>query len=114
MSDFFTDLIKNTKSKFCADCGREFTTTSDQDCCFDCEYLREHPIERTKVWTWHQLGSEWGIAAYWPDQESRPAIGETVTVHKKDGSTSSATIREIEGFRYMPTGQGRLFCYVNR
>ena len=118
MSDFFQDMSNRLNrprvTRNCADCGREFQTITEQDCCLECEYLREHPLERTKVWTWARVGAQWGIAAYWPERAPLPEVGETVTVNRKDGSSSAATIREVEGIRYLPTGQGRLYCYVSR
>ena len=115
MSDFFQNLIsRELTTKACADCGREFQTAIDEACCFECQYYRNHPLEKTMVWTWAKVGSEWGAAAYWPDRAPYPEVGDSITVNRKDGATSVATIREIEGLRYQRDGQGRLYCYITK
>ena len=41
-----------------------------------------------------------------------PEPGDKVTVHRKNGSTSVETIREVDGLIYLPTGRARLDCFV--
>ena len=63
-------------------------------------------------WTWCKEGRpRWGILAHWPDGEPLPDVGEQVTVHRKDGSSSIAVILEVE-LRYLPTGRAQLRCMI--
>ena len=45
-------------------------------------------------------------------QGTPPEPGNQVTVHRKDGTTSLETIREVEGLIYLPTGRAKLDCLI--
>ena len=110
-SAVFSELNSRTR-KECSRCGETFRGTEDEEICPQCEFRAAHPEEQDKYWTWTRFGREWGITAYWPDREPLPDPGDRVTVHRKDGSTATATVREMPELRYLPDGRGRVYCWV--
>ena len=113
----FDKILKALNSmtrKPCNECGQAFRGLEEQELCTECSYKRDHPEDRDMYWTWSRAGrGSWGIAACWPDREPMPEPGDQVTVHRRDGSTSIAVIREVEGLSYRPTGRGKLRRLVN-
>ena len=104
--DNVVDRLKSMTRKPCNECGQVFRGAEEQELRTECGYKRDHPEARDKYWTWKRKGRNgWEIAAYWPDREPLPEPGDPVTVHRRDGSTSIAVIREVEGLRYLPTGR---------
>ena len=100
-------------SKTCGQCGNEFQGLPDRDLCIDCEYRRKNPDQNDGYWTWKRAGeNRWDIVAFWPDHEPEPDTGMIVTVHRKDGTASSAEILEIQGHRYLPNGRRQMQCIV--
>ena len=100
-------------SKTCSGCGNEFRGLPEHDTCIDCKFRQENPELNDGYWTWKRAGSgRWDIVAYWPDGEPEPDIGMIVTVHRKDGTASSAEITEIHGKRYLPNGRAQMQCIV--
>ena len=100
--------------KNCEECGQTFEGFPQERTCLECRYLRDNPEQAPKYWTWRRRGSGiWGVSAHWPDNEPLPEPGDQVTVHRKNGSTSVETIREVDGLIYLPTGQARLDCFVD-
>ena len=110
--DFSQLNPRSYQTKRCSQCGRVFTTRHDNDLCEQCQYYADNPDQAPKYFTWHQRSSGWHIRATWPDKEPLPEPGDQVTVHRKNGSTSVETVREVEGLIYLPDGRGRLDCYV--
>ena len=112
----FDEILKRLdrmERKDCGDCGQTFRGLPEEEICIECEYKREHPEARDRFWTWSRVGGgRWTIVAHWPDGEKLPEVGEQVTVHRKNGSTSVETIHEVEGLRYLPTGRAQLRCLV--
>jgi hypothetical protein len=98
--------------KECSQCGNGFHGLPENDTCVDCEFRRKNPDLNDGCWTWSRGGDRWDIMAYWPDDEPDPDPGQVVTVHRKDGSTSSVTILEVEGRRYLPNGRAQMRCLV--
>ena len=108
------DRLKSMVWKNCTECGQEFHDPPEADLCLECQYNQEHPEESDMYWTWSKGGrSTWGIVAYWPDGEPLPDVGDRATVHRRDGSTSTVTIHEVEGLRYLPTGRAQLRCRID-
>ena len=107
----FNAILKRER-RDCRDCGETFRAAPGEETCAFCRYLREHPEEGPKHWTWRRRSGVWGISAHWPDNEPLPEPGDKVTVHRKNGSTSVETIREVDGLLYLPTGKARLDCLV--
>ena len=113
-SDFFANLSsRHRETKNCGQCGNEFTTRTGADLCDQCQLYAIHPEMAPKYWTWRRRGSGvWGVTTRWLDNEPLPEPGEQVTVHRKNGSTSVETLREVEGLIYQPDGTARLDCFI--
>ena len=114
-SNFFQDLIERMERqvwKACEKCGTEFKAQPETLICTTCDFQERYPEFQPKRWTWTPMGNQWGIIAVWPPKDADPEVGTTVTVHRKDGSTSQATISEVEGLRAFGTGQFKMFCRV--
>ena len=110
---FDWERLNSMVRKECSQCGREFRGLPENDTCVDCEFQRKNPDLNDGYWTWSRGGDDrWDFVAYWPDDEPDPDPGQVVTVHLKDGSTSSVTILEVEGRRYLPNGRGQMRCLV--
>ena len=99
--------------KECGECGQTFRGREEEQICIECEHKRDYPEARDMYWTWQRgARGRWDIAAYWPDGEPFPEPGDQVAVHRKAGSTSTATISEVEGLTFAISGRGRLRCTV--
>ena len=106
------DRLKSMTNKPCGECGQEFRGLEEQELCTECSYKRDHPEEQDMHWTWSRAGrGRWRIVAHWPDKEPLPNPGDRVSVHRKDGSSSTAVILEVE-LRYLPTGRAQLRCMI--
>ena len=109
---FDFEKLNSMTRKDCAECGQVFQGLPETGSCIDCQYKQEHPEAQDMYWTWKRAGrSGWGIVAHWPDKEPLPNPGDRVTVHRKDGSSSTAVILEVE-LRYLPTGRAQLRCMI--
>ena len=104
--------IPKRQTLTCEDCGQKFSAIAGNPVCNECQYDRDHPEEAPKHWTWTRAGSKWTIVATWPYGEPLPNAGDTVTVHRKDGSSSEKAISEVDGIIYDMRGRGRLHCWV--
>ena len=108
----FERLNKMT-SKNCAQCGQVFQGLPETGSCLECQYKQEHPEAQDMYWTWKRIGWDgWGIVAHWPDREPLPNPGDQVSVHQKDGSSSTVAILKVGDLHYLPTGRARLECTV--
>ena len=114
MVDFDFSTIPNREYKDCQDCGQRFRGFENEKLCPECQSLREHPERAPKHWTWTKTGRRWTIAATWPDAEPIPNVGDAVTVHRQDGSSSQETITEVDGLIYDFNGRARLHCWVKQ
>ena len=112
----FNDILRQLNSmtdKTCGECGQGFRGTPETDICIECSYKRDHPEARDKYWTWSRVGGgSWAIVAYWPDGELMPSVGDRITVHRRDGSTSVEVVHEVEGLRYFTDGRAQLRCMI--
>ena len=112
----FGEILKRLNSmtdKTCGECGKEFRGPPEEEICIECSYKQTHPEARDKFWTWSRAGgSSWSTVAHWPDGEPMPSVGERITVHRRDGSTSVEVIHEVEGLRYLPNGRAQLRCMI--
>ena len=107
------DRLNSMTDKICGECGQQFRGLPETDICLECSYKRDHPEARDKYWTWSRAGgSSWKIVAYWPEREEMPSVGERITVHRRDGSTSVEVIHEVEGLRYRPDGRAQVSCMI--
>ena len=112
MVDF--SRLSKLQSKTCNDCGEEFTThVPENTTCTECGYYREHPELAPMYWTWTRRGRWWTVAATWPVKEPLPEVGAVITVHRKDGTSSTETISEVDGLLYDMSGRARLHCWVS-
>ena len=103
--------------KDCSECGQTFRGHDHEELCLECSYKRDHPEARDGYWSWSRSrGPEggWDIVAYWPDREPLPEPGAVVTVHRKDGTQSQATVQACHGLTWEPTGRGRIRCSIVR
>ena len=111
----FDNMFKKLNSmskKQCNECGQVFRGLPETDLCLECRYKQDHPEESDMYWTWRKGGRPtWGIVAYWPDKEPPPNPGDRVTVHRKDGSSSTAVILEVD-LRYLLSGRAQLRCMI--
>ena len=107
----FANMPKQ-EEKYCQDCGQQFRGFPEQPRCTQCHYDSMYPEEAPKYWTWKKRGQNWIISATWPDREPLPNVGETVTVHRKDGSSSDETITEVDRITYDMSGRAKLRCLV--
>ena len=105
-------VLARRVNRECAQCGTEFRASPDAQLCTQCEYYRVHPEMAPKYFTWTKVGSEWGITAHWPEKEPLPEPGDTVTVHRKDGSESTETIAELHSQRYDRTARFTITCRI--
>ena len=110
MFDF--SQIRKREYTLCQDCGDRFRALPDEHHCVACQYYRDHPELALKHWTWKKRGQNWTVVATWPDGEPLPLPGDSITVHRKDTTTSTETISEIDGFIYDQFGKPRLHCWV--
>ena len=109
----FKALGRKRETMNCAQCGTQFTTRTGAALCEECSFYADHPEMAPKYWTWHRRASDvWGIQATWPEREPLPEPGDQVTVHRKNGTTSLETIREVEGLIFQLDGTARLDCFI--
>ena len=99
--------------KDCLECGRNFTAVSDEiELCSECRYFRENPEMAPGYWTWTKSRNGWSIRAKQRDDDEMPEPGATVTVHRKNGTQSSETIREVGEHWYDTSGYRVITCEV--
>ena len=111
-NNMFERLNRMTR-KDCAQCGQVFQGLPETDSCLECQYKQDHPEDQDMYWTWKRTGpGGWGIVAHWPDREPPPNPGDQVSVHQKDGSSSTVIILKVGDLHYLPTGRARLECTV--
>ena len=93
--NMFERLNKMTR-KDCAECGQVFRGLPETGSCLECQYKQDHPEDQDMYWTWKRIGWDgWGIVAHWPDREPLPNPGDQVSVHQKDGSSSTVAILKV-------------------
>ena len=113
----FARLMRDaiSEDRTCQKCGREFHATQKEEWqCSECKYYETHPEMAKGYWTWTQLGDKWGISAYWSQhgEAENELPGTTVTVHRKNGTTSQATITQVRGGSFNRSAEYRVYCYV--
>ena len=116
-SDFFQELTKRMKTqvlKACEKCGKEFKGQPETPLCTSCYFLEKYPEFQPKRWTWTKIESQWGVTAIWPDKDPLPEPGETITVHRKDDTTSEVTLREYNETRGTPSGERKVFFHIKK
>lgn len=110
---FLETLGRKRETKNCAQCEKEFTTRTAAELCEQCSFYADHPEMAPKYWTWHRRASGvWGVQATWPEGEPLPEPGDRVTVHRRNGTSSVETLREVEGLMFRPDATARLTCFV--
>ncbi len=93
--------------------GEIFRGAEEQTLCQRCDWLKDNPEYQDEYWTWAKgVGNQWKARCYWPESKPLPEPGDVITVHRKDGSTSNATIKEAEGLLYRPSGRANLTCFL--
>ena len=94
-------LPKRTE-RTCTKCGADFLGI--RDLCDECSFYEDHPDMAPGYWTWTNGGARgWMVQAVWREKDPEPEPGTVVTVvtvNRKDGTTSQATLGELEFFRY--------------
>lgn len=93
----FSKLPKPTE-RTCTRCGADFRGI--RDLCDQCDFYESHPEMAPGYWTWRSSNQGWMVQAAWPENDPEPEPGTVVTVHRKDGTTSQATLGELDHFRY--------------
>ena len=99
------------RRKPCSQCNDVFRGTDEEQLCPQCLHRKEYPEDQDQHWTWRRAGGRWEAIAYWPHGEPLPQPGDRITVHRRDGSTTTAVVREAD-LRYTSTGRGRVQCIV--
>lgn len=102
--------LPRMERRTCTQCGEEFR--GSRDLCQQCEYYRDFPEMAPGYWTWTKSAQGWMIRAVWREKEPWPEPGTAVTVHRKNGTTSQATIREVDHHRYDMAANLVLTCSV--
>ena len=103
MAGFF-DNIKLIQ-KTCAKCAAEYRTIrEEEDLCSGCSYYRDNPELAPGYFTWSRFAGEWTAAANWNPNDPEPAQGETITVHRRDGTTSKHRVASHHEGRFDPSG----------
>ena len=90
----FNNLPKSTDFT-CNTYGQKDRGPEGQTICAQCRLYEDHPEMRPGYFTWTSTSKGWAATAKWGDNEPEPEPGNTVTVHRKDGSTSVHTVREL-------------------
>ncbi len=108
----FNNLPKRTR-KDCAECGEEFRGTEEESLCFQCAYWKENPEDAPGYFTWARDPDDgWVAQARWRDLEPPPKEGQTITVHRKDGTTQQKTVAKPWTDRYNMDGTRIIRCLV--
>ena len=112
MVDF--SRLKSLRHETCQDCGEDFTThREDAAVCTQCAFYRTNPEMAPKYWAWIRIpNNEWGIAARWPEKDELPLPGDTVVVHRRNGTTSNETIGEVLRTYYSRSLNLQVLCKV--
>ena len=84
----------------CRDCGQLDRGPEGATLCHLCRYYSEHPEERPGRFTWTRTSNGWAATAKWPDGQPEPEPGTAITIHRKDGSHSQHTVREIRNVHF--------------
>ena len=112
MVEFDYSNLPKREHKDCQDCGQQFVGFDKDTLCIECLHIKQHPEKAPKHWIWTKTGRRWTIIATWPDTEPLPTVGDTVSVHRKDGTNSAEVITEVDGRIYDMNGRARLHCWV--
>ena len=102
------------QQRTCQKCGEDFTThVQENTTCTQCVFYRNNPEMAPKYWTWTRITKkDWAIIAHWPEKEDPPSPGDTLVVHRKDGSTSVETVKEVLRTSYSTSMRLRVHCQV--
>ena len=79
----------------CRDCSQD-RRLDPEGLCLTCWYYRRRPDERPGYWTWTKMNGTWLATTRIGDDHETPRTGGIITVNRKDGTTSEATITEID------------------
>ena len=107
---FDFSAIPKQADQTCRVCGEEFL--GYRNICDECSFHEDHPEMAPGYWTWTNSSRGWMITARWREKEEWPESGTSVTVHRKNGTTSQATIEEVESHRYDMAANLVLTCTV--
>ena len=100
--------------KVCGDCGEEYRGSEESERCTSCHFLMLNPEYAPRYWTWTRGPRDtWKVTARWPDMDNPPEPGQTITVHRKNGSSSEETISEVGEFRLDRAAEWQITCKVN-
>ena len=109
--DFSFRIPARQERRTCDTCGQEFI--GSRTTCQECEFYEKFPEMAPGYWTWTRRGETgWNIQASWRESEPWPLPGTTVTVHRKNGTTSRETILEVENTYYDRAVNFNLICSV--
>ena len=98
----------------CTDCGDTFKTAREEETrCTECFFNHTHPESAPGYFTWTKSGARWAAVAKWRNHEDPPEPGVSITVHRKDGSSSEHNIIEVLDTRYDIAGNRLMYCQVN-
>ena len=110
----FAFRLPSRQTHPCPQCGQEARGDEGNELCTQCDFYLANPKMAPKYWTWTRLShNQWGVTSFWPEKEDLPQPGDPVTVHRKDGATSSHTIQEVRNSGFTPEARFRVTCLVN-
>ena len=99
--------------KTCPECGVTFQGSAEDDVCIQCYFHQKHPETAPKYWTWTKgPRNSWKAVCTWPGNEDPPQGGETITVHRKDGSISQETVGQPGETWYDRSANMKIICTV--
>ncbi len=96
----------------CQSCGQNDRGPEGSTTCSECRLYLDHPESAPGYFTWTKTSSGWAATALWRDKNPDPQPGTTITVHRRDGSSSEHTTRELLNSHYNTDGNKVVTCTV--
>ena len=94
-------------------CGQEFNSLAEEPGqCPQCDFQDRHPELRTGYFTWKGAASGWNATARRQENDPEPARGEIITVHRKDGTSSSHAVVGTIRRNFNGAGELHITCTV--
>lgn len=84
----------------CQECGQQDRGPEGSTKCTQCRLYESHPELAPGYFTWTKTANGWAASAKWGDKNPEPEPGTVITVHRKNGSVSQHTVREIRNVHY--------------
>ena len=113
MVNFPFPIPPKSRETTCTECDQPCRINRTEDLCDECNFHRSHPEMAPGYWTWQKLAdNSWGVQATWREPSQLPQPGDSITVHRKNGTTSNTTIRELTHTHYNKSGNLVVHCRI--